>query len=272
MTQRAFIGTSTVRRTFTDELGTLLNPTSVTCTATADDGTTVTLGSLTNPSTGLYQRTMTVLVPTLVSVTWVADGVTQVDTIDVQGAPFVTVAELIASDSSLASKSTSLLPDAIEDAEAECMSITNIAWTRRYTVETLPVYGGCVRPTWPYIARIGRVTVSAYGTTQTVAATDCWLLPGGALRVPTSVDGALVEVGYEHGLREPNREIRRAVLIRARQIAQTPTAGMPEWSERATLTEFGVITRTLPKANATGNALVDAIYNRNAYAGGGGIA
>lgn len=266
---RIFVGTSTLSRTFVDESSAPDDPTTVTCTVTADDGTAVTLGALTNPSTGVYRRTVTVGRPTLLTVTWTADTIDYVDLVDVHAAPYVSVAELSATDTTLASKTTPVLAEGIEDAEAECAELTGVAWRRRYSVETLAVqHDGTVRLR-PYAARVGNVTVD--GTA--LASTGYLLRAGGVLDLyGAACPWSIVTVGYEHGQIQPTREIRRAVLIRAGQFVRSPTSAVSMFSERVTFGDSGSTVRLLPKSNATGVAEVDAIYGRHAYAGGVGIA
>jgi len=51
----------TLTATFRDSAGTLITPTAVTFKVTKPDGTTETLSSLTNGSTGVYSKAYTVL-------------------------------------------------------------------------------------------------------------------------------------------------------------------------------------------------------------------
>lgn len=270
MTQRLFVGTSTVSHTFTDGIETPVEPTVVTCTVVAHDGATVTTGSITTPSTGKRARTVSVSAPTMLTVTWVADGATFVDEYDVVAAPYVTVTELRDSDSKFLATPAATLVAAITDAEAECDNITGRAWGRKYTVETLTPRDGDVRLSWPDVVRIGKVTASYAGTTLDLTSTAI-LEPNGELCVELDDDWS-IEVGYEYGRRSPDREIRRAVLIRAGQFVRSPTSAVAMFSERVTFGDSGSTVRLLPKANATGVAEVDAIYARHAFAGGVGIA
>lgn len=276
MPQRVFVGASTVTLRVSLEDGTLTAAT-VSVTGAAHDGSTVTLGAVGNPSTGVYQASLTVAQPTLVTLTWLVNGAAQVDTVEVQSAPYVTVDELRSVHASLASLSGVACADAVQDAEAEAMMLTQQAWRRRYDVEELPVImsGGveAVRLPWPHVRRIGKATRIEPDGTQTVLASSQWeLLPHGVLEVAAEV-GDRVEVGFEHGRIEPHREIRRAVLTRARQLAQADVSKVPLYSERVVMDGQGsTMVRLLPGAMSTGVAEVDAVYRRHAYAAGAGIA
>lgn len=272
MPQRVFVGTSTVTLKTSTEAGVLTAASTVTVAGSAHDGTTVTLGSVSTGSTGIYTASMTVLVPTLVTLTWTVDGVARADTIDVVSAPYVTVEETKAAHSSLSAATN--VADAIEDAEAECQHLTGRAWRKRYdVVELAPDAFGCVRLPWPHVRRIGKVVVtSSDGVATTLTSTQWLLRPGGVLDVSAQSTDR-VEVGFEHGMVEPDREIRRAVLIRARQLAQADVSKVPLYSERVVMDGGGsTMVRLLPGAMSTGVAEVDAVYRRHAYAAGIGIA
>jgi hypothetical protein len=267
MPQRAFVGLSTQQIRLSSETGTLQTAT-VTVSGVAHDGATVTLGPVSTVATGVYQASMTVTTPTSVTLTWSINGTPIQDSVDVVSGPYVTVDELRATHASLASTDTTLLANAIQDAEAEAQALTGASWRRRYDViEVTGRADGLLHIAWPWVRRIGKVTViDEFGTSAVLSSAQWQTMPASRINVPGVGPSDRVEIGFEHGAIEPNREIRRAVLIRARQLAQADASKIPLYSERVVMDSSGsTLVRLLPKADSTGVAEVDAIYQRHRH-------
>jgi hypothetical protein len=272
--QTAIVGASTVTIKTETADGVATTPTVVTVTGTAHDGTTVVLSAVTigSPVAGTHSATLTVLVPTLVTLTWTVDGAVLVDEVDVIGRMPISVSELRASDSSLTSLDGAVARDAIELAHDECRGITGKSWVRRYDVITVTTSNGYAILPFTDITRVGAVTVDDVVWTTQQITDNVTIIPQSNAVALAGVGVAIITIGVEHGKREPTPSIRSALLTRARQFAQSPTSKVSLYSERVVMDgSGGSIVRMLPKVDSTGVAEIDAIYLRARW-GGMGIA
>jgi hypothetical protein len=273
--QTAIVGTSSVSiRTETAD-GVAVTPSAVTVAGTAHDGTTVVLSGVTigSPVVGTHTATLTVLAPTLVTLTWTVDGTVSTDPVDVIGRMPIAVSELRNSDSTLTSLDGAAARDAIELAHDECRRITGRSWVRRYDVASFVCRRGRVVTSWSDIARVGSVKVDGVAWTAQQIIDSTEIDPGTGVVEVAAVAGSIVEIGVEHGRREPSPQVRNALLIRARQFAQTPTSKVSLYSERVVVgQDGGSVVRMLPTEDSTGVAEVDAVYHRSAWLGGVGFA
>jgi len=272
--QTAVVGASTVSIKTENADGTATTPSVVTVTGTAHDGTTVTLSAVTigSPAAGTHSATLTVLVPTLVTLTWTVDGAVFTDPVDVIGRMPISVSELKASDSSLSSLAGASARDAIELAHDEARRITGRSWVRRYDTATFVCRDGYLRTSFADIARVGAVTVDDVVWTAQQITDYVDVIPQSGVVAVSTAGGATVTIGVEHGAREPSPQIRYALLVRARQWAQAATSKVPLYSERVVMDgQGGSIVRMLPSSVTTGVAEIDAIYGAARW-GGMGIA
>jgi hypothetical protein len=265
--QRVTVGTSIIK-VLSEDSGVLVAASVVTVTAVAHDGTTVTVGPVTvNTPVGVHSASMTVSRPTLVTLTWTVDGAVLVDTVDVVSRAYLTPLELRNTDPvglPVAKYDSDRLAAGIGWASEECEQITGRCWVRCYRIVRASLDRfGFVR-VGPDVVRVGALLVD--GVVQDPGT----LVPrwgSDSVWVPWC---GQVEFGVELGAVEPTVQIKDAVAVRARQAVQRPAVSL--YSERVVIGEGQTIVRSLPGGMKTGVAEVDAVYQRHAFAGGGGFA
>lgn len=254
--------------------GTATDPSPATCTVTvtSDDGTVIdTDASTTHNGTGTFEYVLDALAePDLLRLEWTAtfSGTPQTirTTAEIVGGYYASIAEIRDGDPSLASLTDypwSAIDAARTEAEDEAERIMGRSFVSRYRRDRNLRVGddGCVRTRMAHVTALRAISATYWGDSYAVAHTDCRIVGDDVVWTGLPC-GALVSLGYVHGgLEDPPYElVQKGILVRARQIAQRAQSGIPASADQVTLTDFGVIKPSVPKSNATGVSIVDAVY------------
>ena len=247
---RALVGqaTTVTLTAYTD--GTQTDQGTFTVSAVDANGTSVSVGSVTDNSDGTYEVTVPKqTAPKLITLTWTESGGTVYTTyVEVVGSLLFDEAQMRAHEASLVSSSSTYPDAAILDAHDRVAdyleSQTSRSWIRRYCRVELCGTGGYdiyvgdgtpVTATGAYLYRPGHgrdvITVLS-ATIDGTAVNDVTAHPdgrltrtGGTWTHPTATNPHNVVVEYEYGLPYPVDEVDRIAMMAARH--QLVTSRVP---------------------------------------------
>lgn len=212
-------------------------------------------------------------------------AVTELDTVQIVGTHYFTLAQARASDSSLTDTvkyTTTALKDTRLEVEVECERICGRAFVPRYRRVVLDGTGiDEVTLPDPDVRTIRSVQMAARaGLTFTplsaaalaaLVVTDAQTLKRVDYNFWTEGLRNLI-VEYEFGLDSPPSDLREAALVRLRSRINKHKTGVPDRAISFTPVEGGTYRISLPNKFSTGIPDVDAIYSSYAAGGGAGTA
>lgn len=242
------------------------------------DGTVVTTGAASNPSTGVYTFVLAGqdnLDHLDVSWTGTVSGepITLTDRVEIVGGFIFGLAEARASDPSLSDPvkyTTAMLAEKRIEVEVECERICG----------------------WAFVPRFGRFTVSGTGTSELMLSVQrlrrvralTTRVPGNPPVVVASMseiavesdgrviryDGGIFPAGssnivieVEHGADYPPGDLKEKAMYRLRSLLNLTRSGIPDRVSSYSTPEGGTYHVTLPSRGSTGIPDVDATYCRN---------
>lgn len=233
-----------------------VDPGTVTVTITRADGTVLatsaaTTGSGTNARTCTLSVAQTAVLDRL-SVNWLVSGTVVATTeVDVVASPWFSNAELRVAETGLSDQNkydAAKITLARLQVEAFIEGLTHRRWVPGYTLETLPgVSGRNLVVRHPDVRSVRSAALYddlATSATETLAAGELAAIPpspsGIVTRYSNSWCARWVRIGYEHGLRVPPPDLKRAAMRLCRELLINDVKGqVPDNATNFQSNEFG---------------------------------
>jgi hypothetical protein len=264
-----------IRWTNTDADGTPVDATTVTVSVVRSDGTTlVASGAASHVSgdTGNYTKALTASqLDTLdvLTATWVADGVEHVTLVEVVGRLLFTVTEARASHRTLTDTAKYTTADIVRvraEVTAELEEICDRSFVPRFRRLVVDGDGSLA-------LHVGdndlRSVVSATVEDTALDAgelADLYLHEHQTIEQPAGSSWAYgranVEIAFEFGLDGPAPTVKRAAMVRLRELLNEPDRGIPARAKSANPEGGGSYEMAKGDRWETGNPLVDPHYQR----------